>query len=77
VLAFVLEVGTHLEEAAVASVLIVTVGGYMGAWGGRRGQRRRLVSSRLMGLSATTGAMPAGGERRSPTDDPRLVLKTV
>ena len=38
--AFVLEIGSRLQEAVVASVLIVTVGGYLGAWRRDRAPRR-------------------------------------
>jgi|GEM_PF-6171549 len=31
-LAFVLEIGNRLQEVVFACVLVVTVGGYLGAW---------------------------------------------
>jgi hypothetical protein len=38
-LAFVVEIGRHLEGAALGCALIATVGGYLGAWGEHRGRR--------------------------------------
>lgn len=48
VFAFVLEIGPHLEGAVLGSFLIVTVGGYVGAWR-RDGAPKRSVDSLLFG----------------------------
>jgi hypothetical protein len=45
--AFILEIGPHLEGAVLGSFLIVTVGGYVGAW--RREAPKRSLGGLLFG----------------------------
>jgi hypothetical protein len=66
VLGFVFEIGTHLEEAAVASILIVTVGGYLGAWGGSRGRRRRVDEFSFNGPERDDGRDASGRAAAKP-----------